>query len=113
MIIHWWGQREQLGIGLRQTLAAATFLVVIVTAIALGSTLAVAAATTAALGDTILFMTLSNNPTIVSIVGDLLVENAEATTSTFIAFGAVPVALLMIWFCHEDSSLLSLGVLRL
>jgi hypothetical protein len=58
-------------------------------------------------------MKLSNNPTIVGIVGVLLVENAEAATSTFIAFGSVPAALLMIWFRHEDSSLLSLGVLGL
>jgi hypothetical protein len=58
-------------------------------------------------------MKLSDNPTIVSIVGVLLVENAEAATSTFIALGAVPVALLMIRLHREDSSLLSLGVLGL
>jgi hypothetical protein len=87
--------------------------VVVVTAIAPGSTLSVAAATPAALGDAIFFVKLSNNPTIVGIVGVLLVENAEMVTSTFIAFGAVPAVLLMIWFHREDSGLLSLGVLGL
>jgi hypothetical protein len=92
---------------------AATFLAVIVAAIAPGSTLAVAAATPAALGNTIFFMKLSDNPTIVGIVSVLLVENAVAATSTFIVFGAVPAALLLIWLRRENSSLLSLGVLGL
>jgi hypothetical protein len=87
--------------------------VVVVAAIAPGSTLAVVAATPAALRDTIFFMKLLDNPTIVGIVGVLLVENAVATTTTFVAFGAVPAALLMIWFHREDSGLLSLGVLGL
>jgi hypothetical protein len=112
-IVHWWGQRQRLGIGSRQTVAAATFLSVVVAAIAPGSTLAVAAATPTALGDAVFLMKLPDNPTIVGIVGVLLVENAVAATSTFITFGAVPAALLMIWFRCEDSSLLSLGVLGL
>jgi hypothetical protein len=113
MIVCWRGQRQRLGIGSRQNLAAATFLAVVVAAIAPGSTLAVAAATPTALGDTIFFMKLLDKPTIVGIVGVLLVENAVAATSTLVAFGAVPTALLMIWLCREDSSLLSLGVLGL
>jgi hypothetical protein len=112
-IVCWWGQRQRLGIGSRQTLTAATFLAVIVAAIAPGSTLAVATATPAALRDTIFFMKLSDNPTIVGIVGVLLVENAVAVTTTFVTFGAVPAALLMIWFRREDSGLLSLGVIGL
>jgi hypothetical protein len=112
-IICWWGQRQRLGIGSRQTLAAATLLTFVVAAIAPGSTLAVAAATPAALGDTTFFMKLSDNPTIVGIVGVLLVENAVAATTTFVAFRAVPAALLMIWFRREDSGLLSLGFLGL
>jgi hypothetical protein len=112
-IICWWGQRQRLGIGSRQTLAAATFLAVVVAAIAPGSTLAIAAATPTALGDTIFFMKLSDKPTIVGIVGVLLVENAVAATSTLVAFGAVPAALLMIWLHREDSGLLSLGVFGL
>jgi hypothetical protein len=91
----------------------ATFLAVVVVTIAPGSTLAVAAATPAALGDTIFFMKLSGNPTIIDIVGVLLVENAELVTATFIVFGAVPAALFMIRLHREDSSLLSLGVLGL
>jgi hypothetical protein len=58
-------------------------------------------------------MKLSDNPTIVGIVGVLLVENTEAATATFIALGAVPAVLLMIRLRREDSSLLSLGVLGL
>jgi hypothetical protein len=108
-----WRQRQRLGICSRQTLAAATLLAVIVVMITPGSTLAVAAATPTALGDTIFFMKLSDNPTIIGIVGVLLGENTEAATSTFIALGAVPTALLMIRLRREDSSLLSLGVLGL
>jgi hypothetical protein len=92
---------------------AATFPAVVVAAIAPGSALAVAVATPAAHGDTIFFMKLSEKPTLVGIVGVLLVENAVAATSTLVALGAVPAALLMIWLCREDSRLLSLGVLGL
>jgi hypothetical protein len=82
-------------------------------AIAPGSTLAVAAATPMALGDTIFFMKLSDNPTIVGIVGVLFMEDAVAATSTFIALGAVLAAFLMLGFHREDGSLLALGVLGL
>jgi hypothetical protein len=92
---------------------AATLLAVIVAMIAPRSTLAVAAATPTALGDTIFFMKHSDNPTIVGIVGVLLVENTEAATSTFIALRAVPTALLMIRLHRENSSFLLLGVLGL
>jgi hypothetical protein len=92
---------------------AATFVSVIVAAIALGSTLAVATATPTALGDTIFFMKLLDNPTIVGIVGVLFVEDVVAATSTFIALGAVPTALLILRLRREDSSLLALGVLGL
>jgi hypothetical protein len=92
---------------------AATFVSVVVTTIALGSNLAVATATPTALGDTIFFMKLSNNPTIVGIVGVLFVEDAVAAMSTFIAFGTVPAVLLMLRLRCEDSSLLALGVLGL
>jgi hypothetical protein len=111
MIVCWWGQRQLLGISSRQTLAAATFLAVVVAVIAPGSTLAIAAASPAALGSTIFLMKLPDKPTIVGIVGVLLVENAVAAMTTLVAFGAIPAALLMIWFRREDSSLLSLGVL--
>jgi hypothetical protein len=110
MIVCWWRQRQRLRICSRQTLAVATLLAVVVAMIAPGSTLAVAAATPTMLGDTIFFMKLSDNPTIIGIVGVLLVENTEAATSTFITLGA---ALLMIRLRREDSSLLSLGDLGL
>jgi hypothetical protein len=113
MIIHWWRQWQRLRICTRQTIAAATFVSVVVAVIAPGSTLAVAMATPTALGDTFFFMRLSDNPTIVGIVGVLFVEDAVAATSTFIALGAVPAALLMLRLRREDGSLLVLGVLRL
>jgi hypothetical protein len=113
MIVCWWGQRQRLEIGSRQTPAAATFLAVIVAAIAPGSTLAVAAVAPAALGAAVFLVKLLDNPTIFGIVGVLLVDNAVAATSTFIAIGEVPAALLMIWLRREDNSLLSLGVLGL
>jgi hypothetical protein len=92
---------------------AATFLAVVVVAIAPGSTFAIAATTSAVLGDTVLFMKLLNNPTITGIVGVLLVDNAVAAMLSLVVFGAVPVALLMIWLRREDSGLLSLGILGL
>jgi hypothetical protein len=113
MIIRWWRQRQRLGICARQTIAAATLVSVVVAAIAPGSTLAVAAAAPTALGDTIFFMKFLDNPTVVGIVGVLFMENAVAATSTLIALGAVPTALLMFGLCREDGSLLALGVLGL
>jgi hypothetical protein len=92
---------------------AATFISVVVAAIAPGSTLAVATATPTALGDTIFFMKLLENPTIIGIVGVLFVEDAVAATSTFIVLGAVPAARLMLRLCCEDGNLIALGVLGL
>jgi hypothetical protein len=92
---------------------AATLVPVVVATIAPGSALAVATATPMTLGDTIFFMKLLDNPTIIGIVGVLFVEDIVATTTTFIALGAVPAALLMIRLHREDCSLLALGVLRL
>jgi hypothetical protein len=113
MIIHRWRQRQRLRICTRQTIVATTLITVVVTAIAQGSTLAVATATPTALGNAIFFMKLLDNPTIVGIVGVLFVVDAVAATSTFIALGAVPAALLVLRLCREDSSLLALGVLGL
>jgi hypothetical protein len=90
-----------------------TLVPVVVMAIAPGSTLAVAMATPTALGDSILFMKLLDYPTIISIVGVLLVEDAVAMAMPLIAIGAVPMALFMIRLCREDISLLMLGVLGL
>jgi hypothetical protein len=98
---------------MRQTIAAATLVLIVVAAIAPGSTLAMATATPTALGDPIFFMKLLDYPTIVVIVGVLLVEDAVATASTFIAHRVVLAALLMIRLRREDSSLLTLGVLGL
>jgi hypothetical protein len=90
-----------------------TFIAVVIAAITPGSTLAAATATPTMLGDTIFFVKLSDNPTIVSIVGILLVEDAEAVAPTFITLRVVPAVLLMLGLCREDSSLLTLGVLGL
>jgi hypothetical protein len=65
------------------------------------------------LGDTIFFVKLPDNPTIIGIVGVLFVEDAVAVTPTFIVFRAVPAVLLMIRLYREDCGLLALGVLRL
>jgi hypothetical protein len=65
------------------------------------------------LGDSILFMEFPDYPTIISIVGVLLVDDAIAGSSTLIMLEAVPVMLLMIRLRHEGSSLLTLGVLGL
>jgi hypothetical protein len=113
MIIRWWRQRQRLGICTSQTIAAATFVAVVVAAIAPGSALAVATAAPMALGDTIFFVKLSDNPTIIGIVGVLLVEDVEAAAPTLIALGAVPAALLMLALHREDGNLLTLGVLVL
>jgi hypothetical protein len=48
-----------------------TFLAVVVAAIAPGSILAVAATTPAALGDTIFFVKLPDNPTIIGIMSQV------------------------------------------
>jgi hypothetical protein len=58
-------------------------------------------------------MKLLDNPTIIGIVGVLFVEDAVAATSTFVALGVVPAALLMLGLLREDSSLLVLRVLGL
>jgi hypothetical protein len=58
-------------------------------------------------------MKFSDYPTIVSIVGVLLVEDAVATVSTLIMLGAVPTALFMIRIRREGSSLLTVRVLGL
>jgi hypothetical protein len=113
MITHRWRQRQRLRICTRQTIAAATLVPVVVAAIALGSTLVVATATPTTLGDAIFFMKLSDNPTIIDIVGVLFVEDAVAPMSTFIMLGAAPAALLMLRLHRKDSSLLALGVLGL
>jgi hypothetical protein len=70
-------------------------------------------ATPTALGDPILFMKFPDYPTIVSIVGVLLVEDAVAMASTLIMLGAVPVVLFMIRLRREGSSLLTLRVFGL
>jgi hypothetical protein len=58
-------------------------------------------------------MEFADYPTIVSIVGVLLVEDVVAASSTLITFGAVPASLLMITLRREGSSLLTLGVFGL
>jgi hypothetical protein len=113
MIIRRWRQRYRHRICVRQTIAAATLVPVVVAAIAPGSALAVATTAPTTLGNTIFFMKFPDNPTIIGIVGVLFVEDAVATTPTFIALGAVLAALLMIRLRREDCSLLALGVLRL
>jgi hypothetical protein len=58
-------------------------------------------------------MKFPDYPTIVSIVGVLLVEDAVATASALITLKAVPATLFMIRFRREGSSLLMLRILGL
>jgi hypothetical protein len=58
-------------------------------------------------------MKLPDYPTIICIVGVLLVEDAIATVTTLIAIGVVPAALFMSRLHREDGRLLTLGVLGL
>jgi hypothetical protein len=65
------------------------------------------------LGDSLLFMKFPDYPTIISIVGVLLVEDTVAASSNLITLGAVHAALLMIGLRREGSSLLTVRVLGL
>jgi hypothetical protein len=76
----------------------------------LGTALAVITATPTALGDSILFMEFRDYPTIISIVGVLLVEDAVAASSTLITLRAVPAMLLVVRLRRKGSNLLALGV---
>jgi hypothetical protein len=58
-------------------------------------------------------MELPDDPTIISIVGVTLVEDAVTASSALVTLGAVPMMVLLVGLRHEDSSLLALGVLRL
>jgi hypothetical protein len=75
----------------------ATLVPVVVMMVTSGTTLVIATAAPTALGDSILFMEFLDYPTIISIMGVLLVEDAVA-------------ALLMIRLRRKGSSLLTLGV---
>jgi hypothetical protein len=92
---------------------AATLIPVVVTAVASRTTLAIATATPTMLGDCMLFMEFLDYPTIISIVGVLLVEDEVAASSTLIMLRVVPATLLMIRLHREGSSLLTLGVFGL
>jgi hypothetical protein len=92
---------------------AATLVPVVVAVVAPRSTFAIATATPMMLGDFILFMEFPDYPTIISIVGFLLVEDTVAASSTLITLEAVPAAMLMIGLRREGSGLLTLRVLGL
>jgi hypothetical protein len=58
-------------------------------------------------------MKLPYNPTIIGIVGVVLVEDAVTVLSALVALGVVSTAVLLLGIHREDCSLLALGVLRL
>jgi hypothetical protein len=58
-------------------------------------------------------MEFPDYPTIISIVGVLLVEDAVAVSSTLIALRVVPTTLLMIRLHRDGSSLLTMGIFGL
>jgi hypothetical protein len=89
----------------------ATLIPIVVAAITSGASSAVALATPMVLGDSIFVMKLSDDPTIIGIVGVPLVEDAVAASSTLVMLGTVPAMLLVVRLHHEGSNLLALGVL--
>jgi hypothetical protein len=58
-------------------------------------------------------MELLDDPTIISIVGVMLVEDAVAALSTLVTLGAVPGTVPLVGLRREGSSLLALGVVWL
>jgi hypothetical protein len=93
--------------------APMTLVPFVVAAVTSGTALAVTTTAPTALGDSILFMEFSDNPTIISIVGVLLVEDAVAVSSTLIMPSVVPVTLLVVMLRCKGNTLLVLGVFLL
>jgi hypothetical protein len=58
-------------------------------------------------------MKLPDNPTIIGIVGVVIVEDAITVSSALVPLGVVSTAVLLLRLRHEDSSLLALGFLWL
>jgi hypothetical protein len=89
----------------------ATLVPVVVAAVTSGAASAVAPATPVVLGNSIFVMELSDDPTIIGIVGVPLVEDAVAASSTLVTLGAVPAMLLLVRLRREGNNLLALGIL--
>jgi hypothetical protein len=85
----------------------------VVVVVASGAAMVIAAVAPMALCQAILFMKLLDNPTIISIVGVVLVEDAVSVSFALVALGAVFTVVLLLGLHREDSSLLALGVLWL
>jgi hypothetical protein len=81
--------------------------------VASGAAMVVAAAAPMALCNSILLMKPPDDPTIISIVGVALVEDAVTTSSALVTLRAVSAAVLPFGLRHEDNNLLALGVIRL
>jgi hypothetical protein len=81
--------------------------------VAPGVTAVVAVISPMAFRHTIIFMKLLDNPTIISIVGVALVEDAVLASSALVTLRAVFVMVLLLGLHREDNSLLALGVLWL
>jgi hypothetical protein len=88
-----------------------TLVLIVVAVVASGAASVVAPATPVALGDSVFFMELLNAPTIISIVGVTLVEDAVAASSTLVTLGAVSAMLLLVGLRREGSCLIALGIL--
>jgi hypothetical protein len=113
MVIGWRRQGQRLGDRARQIIVPVALVAIIVATVTSGATATVAVVAPAVLFHTILFMKLSDNPTIVSIVGVTLVEYAVSASSAHVVLGAVSAVVLLLRLHREESSLLALGVLRL
>jgi hypothetical protein len=81
--------------------------------VAPGAAVDVAAIAPMAFRHAILFMKLIDNPTIISVVGVALVEDAVPASSILVVLGAVFTVVILLGLRREDSSLLALRVLWL
>jgi hypothetical protein len=89
-----------------------TLIPVVVAAVASRAASAVAPAAPVALGNSVFLMELPDDPTIISIVGVTLVEDAVTASSALVMLGEVPTTVLLVGLRCEDGSLLALGVLH-
>jgi hypothetical protein len=90
-----------------------TLILVVIVAVTLRAASAIAPVAPAALGESVLIMELPDDPTIISMVGETLVEDAVTASSALFKLRAVPAMVLLVGLRREDKSLLALVVLYL
>jgi hypothetical protein len=97
----------------RRIVTPVAFVAIVFALITSGAATAITAVAPTVLCHAILLMKLPNDPTIISIVGVTLVEDAVSVSHALVALGVVSTEVLLLGLHREDSSLLALGVLRL